>query len=608
MAKARSQESDKPGWRDQLSALRNIPPFLRLIWSASARLTTVNVVLRFLQAVLPPAILYVGKLIIDQVVLILDGGGDAAFLWQMVALEFVFALLSNLLTRGITLTDGLLTDLINHKTSADIMRHAATLDLYQFEDAEFYDKMERARRQTGGRSTLMSQLLAQFQSVLSILFLGATVVAFSPWLIGLIIIAVIPSFIQENYFNQQKYSLTRSWTPERRELDYLRYLGAGDITAKEVKIFGLADFITSRFETLSLKYYHANRKLAIRRASWGAFFSGIGSLTYYGAYVWIIFQAINGLITLGTLTLLAGAFRQMQQGLRTILSRVAIIGENALYLQDLFDFYRIEPMIRDRDGALPFPEKIQEGWVFEEVSFAYPGSEKYAVRDLSFTLPVGTKMALVGENGAGKTTLVKLLARLYEPSAGRILLDGKDLREYRLQELRDNVGVIFQDFFRYQLTARENIAIGRIDELTRQERIEDSATKSLAVGVVEGLPERYDQLLGRRFAGAMDLSGGQWQKVALARAYMRDAQLLILDEPTSALDARAEFEVFERFTELIAGKSAVIISHRFSTVRMADVILYLNQGQLQEMGSHEELMEQDGRYAELFKLQARGYQ
>jgi ATP-binding cassette subfamily B protein len=356
-----------------------------------------------------------------------------------------------------------------------------------------------------------------------------------------------------------------------------------------------------------MKYYRANRDIAVRRAGWGAFFSAISSLTYYGAYVLIIFQTINGVITVGSLTFLAGAFRRMQQGLQTILSRFSTIGENALYLQDLFDFFAIRPTIADNAGAIPFPEEIKSGWEFQNVSFAYPNSDKLAIRNLSFKLPVGKKVALVGENGAGKTTLVKLLARLYEPSEGRILLDGRDLREYELHSLRDNVGVIFQDFFRYQLTVRENIAIGRIEEGDNQGRIEDSAEKSLARDVVTELEHGYDQLLGRRFAGAVDLSGGQWQKIALARAYMRDAQLLILDEPTSALDARAEYEVFQRFTALMAGKTAVLISHRFSTVRMADHILFLEYGGLVEEGSHEELIDLGGRYAELFELQAEGY-
>ena len=521
--------------------------------------------------------------------------------------ELALALTSDLLNRAITLTDSLLTDLVANRTSVDLMRHAATLDLHHFEDAEFYDKMERARRQNNGRTTLMSQLLAQFQSVITLLVLGASVVTFNPWLIGLLVVAVIPSFIQENYYNQRKYSITRSWTPERRELDYLRYIGASDVTAKEVKIFGLADFITNRFDELSMKYYYVNRALSIRRAGWGAFFSAIGSLTYYGAYVLIILQTVSGQISVGTLTFLAGAFRRMQQGLRTILSRVNTIGESALYLQDLFDFFAIRPAIADGAGALPFPDPIRRGWEFENVSFAYAGTDRLVLDGLSFKLPVGHKLALVGENGAGKTTLVKLLARLYEPTAGRILLDGVDIREYRLAELRDRVGVIFQDFFRYQMTARENIAVGRIQQIDSPERIRDAAEKSLADGVVEGLEAGYDQLLGRRFAGAVDLSGGQWQKIALARAYMREAQLLILDEPTSALDARAEYEVFQRFTELIDGRTAVIISHRFSTVRMADTILFLENGDVLEQGSHEELMAVDGRYAELFRLQAEGY-
>jgi ATP-binding cassette subfamily B protein len=611
MALGRTRGTPKPEeektWRDQLSALRNLPPFFRLIYQASPSLTITNIVLRLLQSALPTAILYVGKLIIDEVVDIIAGAGDTTFLWQMIALELVLALASDLLSRGISLVDSLLGDLYTNQTSVDLMRHAAKLDLYHFEDSEFYDKMERARRQTTSRSTLMSQLLAQFQSTVTLIVLGVSVAAFNPWLIALLVVAVIPSFIQENYFNQQVYSLTRSWTPERRELDYLRYIGASDITAKEVKIFGLADFITDRFYELSMKYYYANRKLSIKRASWGAFFSAISSLTYYGAYVLIIFQTINGAITIGSLTFLSGAFRRMQTGLQTILSRFSTIGENALYLQDLFDFFGIEPNIADREGAIPFPSVIKQGWEFQRVSFAYPNSDKYAIKNLSFKLPVGHKIALVGENGAGKTTLVKLLARLYEPTEGRILLDGRDLREYELSSLRDNIGVIFQDFFRYQLTARENIAIGRIEELPNQDRIADSAHKSLAEDVITDLENGYDQLLGRRFAGAVDLSGGQWQKIALARAYMRDAQLLILDEPTSALDARAEYEVFQRFTALMEGKTAVLISHRFSTVRMADHILFLEYGGLVEEGSHEELIELGGRYAELFDLQAAGY-
>ncbi|MCB0638662.1 MAG: ABC transporter ATP-binding protein [Lewinella sp.] len=596
-------------WREQFSALGNLPRFFRLIWRTSPRLALANALLRLLKSGLPLAMLWVGKEIIDAIVTLIDApNGDQRYLWTMVALEFGLAIISEVLARGINLLDSLLGDLVSNATSVELIQHAARLDLYHFENPEFYDKLERARRQTTGRTVLMAQVLSQVQDLITLLFLAAGLIAFNPWLILLLVLAVIPAFIGESYFNQRHYSLTRSWTPERRELDYLRYIGASDTTAKEVKIFGLADFIAERFGDLSWRYYHANRKLSLRRASWGTILSGLGTAAYYLAYIFIILQTIAGTITLGTLTFLSGSFSRMQGMLQNIMSRFSRIAEQALYLQDLFDFFAIEPNITDGTKALSFPKKIREGFVFENVSFRYPNSERYAIRDLSFTLHPGEKLALVGENGAGKTTLVKLLARLYEPTEGRILLDGHDLREYSLGELREQVGVIFQDYFRYQLKVKENIAVGRIAEREEMESITAAAAKSLADSVVEELPEKYEQMLGKRFAGGIDLSGGQWQKIALARAYIRDAQLLILDEPTSALDARAEFEVFQRFSDLIKDKSAVLISHRFSTVRMADRILFLENGQRLELGTHEELVAMGGKYAELFQLQAQGYQ
>jgi ATP-binding cassette, subfamily B, bacterial len=426
-------------------------------------------------------------------------------------------------------------------------------------------------------------------------------------LILILVIAVIPSFLGEVHFNQHSYSLTRSWTPERRELDYLRYIGASDQTAKEVKVFNLADFIADRFKSVSDKYYLANRNLAVRRAAWGSFLSLLGALSYYGAYVFILIQTVSGDITVGTLTFLAGSFERMRSMLQGIMSRFSSIAEGALYLQDLFDFFELEPEIRSPQNPKPFPAKIRHGFTFEHVSFKYPDAQRWAIRDLSFHLQSGEKLALVGENGAGKTTLVKLLARLYEPTEGRILLDGVDIREYDLKDLRQNTGIIFQDYMRFQMKAGENIAVGNIEMLEETPIIEEAARKSLANLVVEQLPEKYQQILGRRFADGVELSGGQWQKIALARAYMRDAQLLILDEPTSALDARAEHEVFLRFSELIEEKTAVLISHRFSTVRMADRILFLENGSLLELGTHEELLAQGGKYAELFRLQAKGY-
>ncbi len=610
MAKRGTQKNEKEAssLRDQFSALRNLPRFFKLIWETDKWMTIGNVLLRLIKSAIPLAMLWVGKEIIDEIIRLIDvtGQRDMNYLWLMVGLELALAVLSDFINRGITLLDGLLGDLFANQTSVELIHHAATLDLYQFENPEFYDKLERARKQTTGRTVLMSQVLSQLQDTITVIFLGAGLVAFNPWLLVILIIAIIPSFLGESYFNQRSYSISRSWTPERRELDYLRYIGASDQTAKEVKIFNLAGFLARRFDEVAQQYYEVNRRLAIRRAGWGSVLSLIGTLAYYGAYVVIILQTVSGAITVGTLTFLAGSFERMRTMLQAIMNRFSRIAEGALYLQDLFDFFAIEPLIRS-DGKRAFPRPLQQGFTFEHVSFQYPNGERWAIRDLSFQLRAGEKLALVGENGAGKTTLVKLLARLYEPTEGRILIDGIDIREYDLFDLRSNIGIIFQDYIRFSLRASENIAVGNIDRIDEMEVIEDASHKSLADTVIETLPLRYRQLLGKRFEGSIDLSGGQWQKIALARAYMRDAQLLILDEPTSALDARAEHEVFQRFSDLIEGKTAVLISHRFSTVRMADRILFLENGQLLELGSHEELLSMGGKYAELFHLQAQGY-
>lgn len=606
MARRRKQENIP--LKDQFEALRNIPPFFQLIWKTNKWMALGNVLLRLLKSAIPLAMLWVGKEIIDEVIRLIEAvNKDMNYLWLMVGLELALAVFSDLLNRGIALLDSLLGDLFSNATSVRLIKHAASLDLYQFEDADFYDKLERARRQTVGRTVLMSQILSQLQDSITIGFLSIGLIAYNPWLILLLIVAVIPSFLGETHFNQRTYSLTRNWTPQRRELDYLRYIGASDQTAKEVKIFGLENFLADRYKDISDNYYIANRKIAIKRATWGSALSTLGTLSYYGAYFFIILQTINGQITVGTMTFLAGSFQRMRNMLQGIMNRFSQITEGALYLKDLFDFFKIQPTITLNDAARKIPQPIQRGFTFENVGFKYPNSKMWAIKNLSFHLPIGQKLALVGENGAGKTTLVKLLARLYEPTEGRILLDGIDLREYDLRDLRKEIGIIFQDYVRFQMKAYENVAIGNIVNIQELPSIKNAAQKSLADTVIEDLPEKYYQTLGKRFATGVELSGGQWQKVALARAYMKNAQLLILDEPTASLDARAEHEVFKRFSELIKGKMAVLISHRFSTVRMADRILFLENGQKKELGTHEELMEKNGKYAELFSLQAKGY-
>jgi len=594
---------------ERIAALKNLPEFFKLVWQTSPVMTIINAVLRIVRSTMPLAILYVGKIIIDQVVLLSQDPlhGSQTYLWKLVALEFGLAVFSDSLSRVITLMDSLLGDLFSNHTSVKIMKHAATLDLDQFEDSIFYDKLERARQQTVGRTILLSQVMSQVQDLITMGFLAAGLMAFNPWLILLLLIAIIPAFLGESYFNDQSYTLTRSRTPERRELDYLRFLGASDETAREVKIFNLSGFIIDRFHQLSNRFYQENKQLSVRRSVWGTAFAILGSAGYYLAYVVIILKTVSGSVSIGELTFLAGSFRQLRTLMEGVLTRFTAVSQGAIYLSDFFEFFEVIPKIKIPANPLPFPAVIREGFRFENVGFQYAHSDKWANRHLSFSLHPGEKLALVGENGSGKTTLVKLLARLYDPTEGRILLEGIDLKEYDLLELRKNMGIIFQDYIRYQMTFAQNIAVGNIEEKENRGLIINAARQSLADILAEKLPADYDQMLGKRFSEGVELSGGEWQKVALARAYMKDAQLLILDEPTAALDARAEYEVFQRFAELTKGKSAVLISHRFSTVRMADRILVLEKGELMEIGSHEELLLKGGRYAALFDLQAMGY-
>ena len=622
--------NDRPTLQERFAALRYIPPLIKLVWETHRGYTTAMAVLRLMRAGVPVATLWVGKLIIDAVVASRESSPDYARLWKLVALEIAIVTANDVLARTSSLVESLLGDLFSNHTSVRLMEHAATLDLAHFEDPAFYDQLERARRQTTSRIGLLAQLLSIAQDGLTLISLGAALVVYNPWLLLLLAVAVLPSFFGETHFASLEYSMQFRWTPERRQLDYLRYVAASDRTAKEVQSFGLSPWLIERFRKLSWRFYDENKKLSIRKARVSTLLSLIGTLGYYSAYVIILVRATRGELTIGTLTFLAGSFARSRQLIEVLLLSAGGIYQQCLYLKDLFDFFEMKPSIASAPGAPPVPRPIREGFAFEDVGFQYPGSDAWAVRHVSFTLRPGERVAFVGENGAGKTTLTKLLARLYDPTEGRILLDGVDLREYDIHSVRRAIGVIFQDFVKYDFRFDENVGVGEIDEVRSYldapgangqggsngggdgngevpGAIVSASEKSLASSLLPRFSKGYKQMLGRRFDEGVELSGGEWQKIALARAYMRDAQVLILDEPTASLDARAEYEVFIRFSQLVAGRMAVIISHRFSTVRMADRIIVLQNGMVKEDGSHQELVARGGLYAELFALQAEGY-
>jgi ATP-binding cassette subfamily B protein len=611
---SRAKPGDQPPtWSQRLEALRHIPPLLRLVFQTHRGYTAGILVLRLVRSFIPVAVLWIGKLIIDGVVAAIAAtrAGHAASWWYLgglVGLELGIAVVGEALARLSSLLESLLGDLFANKISVRLMQHAATLDLAQFEDADTYDHLERARRQTVGRIGLFALLLSTAQDLVTLASLAGVLLVQLPWLLLLLAVAVVPSFLGEAHYAALGYSLLFRWTPERRLLDYLRYMGASDESAKEVKLFGLSDFLVGRYAKLSNEFYEQNKSLAVRRNVVSTALVTLGTLGYYAAYAVIIYLTVLGRYTIGALTFLAGSFRQSRDLIQRILLSFSSIYEQSLYLGDLFTFFDVQPRVVSQPGARAVPVPITRGFEFQNTGFRYPGSERWAVRHLTFTLAPGERIALVGENGAGKTTLAKLLARLYDPDEGRILLDGVDLKDYDLTSLRRNIGVIFQDFVRYDFILKENIGVSEIEHLDDVERIREAARRSKADELAGRLTSGYDQMLGRRFDGGVELSGGEWQKVALGRAYLRAAQLLILDEPTAALDARAEYEVFLRFSELTAGRMAVLISHRFSTVRMANRILVLQGGELVDQGTHEELVARGGLYAELFSLQAAGYQ
>ena len=601
----------------RVGPLRHLPALFRLAWSTSRALTLLSVGLRLARAAVPALMLYVAKLVVDTVVAGRAEPPAGAAGWSadpllrsvglLIGIELALALASDLLGRATSLVDGVLAEMTGNAITLRLMAHAATLDLAQFEDAAVQDGLERARRQVAWRANPMGQLLGQAQDGLTALSLAVAVVAFLPWLVVLLVLALIPAFFNELHFNRQGYRLAYRRSPERREGDYMRQLGAGAEFAKEIKLFGLSGYLAERFGILADRALRENTRLALRRAVAGGVFASLGTLAYYLAYLVIALRAATGTLTLGDLTFLTGAFLRLRGLVEGLLLGLSQLSGQAQYLDDLFAFLALAPRLRAPEHPAPFPTPIRDGFVFEGVGYRYPGAERWALRDLSLTIRAGEVVALVGENGSGKTTIVKLLARLYDPTEGRILLDGRDLRDYDPDALRTRIGVIFQDFVRFDLTAGENIAVGRIEAREDAARIEGASARALADPVVKRLPAGYGQRLGRRFEDGVDLSGGEWQKLAIARAYMREAEVLVLDEPTAALDARAEAEVFARFRALATGRTALLISHRFSSVRRADQIVVLEDGRVREAGTHEDLVRHGGRYAELFELQAAAY-
>jgi ATP-binding cassette subfamily B protein len=571
-----------------------------------------------LRAAFPIATLWVGKLIIDTVVASRLSHPNLSHLWTLVSLEFLIVFTGEALGKASTAVESLFGDLCSNHISERLIQHAATLDLCHFEDPAFYDQLERAQRQTTGRIGLLPQLLTVGQDLLTLVSLATAVFVYSPFLLALLIVAVLPGFFGETHFTSLEYALLYRMTPERRQLEYLRYLSTSDKTAKEVHMFGLSRWLVHRYRTVAGRFFEENKRLSIRKGFAATALSLLGVIGYYAAYAIILYRGFYGIISIGALTFLAASFARSRDVTQRLLLTAGAIFEQSLYIKDLFDFFRMKPVVACLPGARPAPSQIRDGLVFEDIGFQYPGSDTWAVRHVSFRVSPGERIALVGENGAGKTTLTKLLARLYDPTEGRILLDGTDLREYDLESVRRVIGVIFQDYVRYDMRFDENIGVGEIDEVqdyldssngksTSHRAIVAAAEKSNASSLLQRFPDGYRQMLGRRFEGGVDLSGGEWQKMALARAYIRNSQVIILDEPTAALDARAEYEVFKRFAELVSGQMALLISHRFSTVRMADRIIVLRCGSIVEEGTHDQLLARKGVYAELFHLQAEGY-
>ena len=600
-------------WKDSQDALRNVWRAFNLVWQAHHRATTIMAALTLVGALIPTTQAIVGKLIVDAVVnsinrqgLIAEEGLRAVLPYLLI--EFALIMTSAAISQIRSLAEHVLHARYNLIINTRIIRKALSLDLSHFENADFYDKLQNARREADWRALqIVNGGFYLVQSIITLTSFAIILLRFNPWIALILFGATIPSFLAQSHYSQLSFRILSWRAPEARQLNYLEYVLTDYDSVKEVKLFKLGEPLLERYNRLFWKFLKEDQSIAQRRSltafGWGL----LSTASYYLSYAWIVLQAVGRSITLGDMTLYLALFRQSQNTFEGLFDGISQLYENALFMSNLFSFLSLEPQMIQSAHPRPVPRRIAEGIQFRNVSFKYPGVDAYALRNVNLCIHPGEKLALVGANGAGKTTLVKLLTRLYDPTEGQILLDGVDLREYDLNELRQRIGVIFQDYVKYHLPARENIGFGQIEALADEPRILSASERGGAHEIISALPQGYDTQLGRWFREGRELSGGQWQKVALARAFMRDSEVLVLDEPTAALDAENEYAIFQKFRELTEGKMAVLISHRFSTVRMADRIAVIEDGTIKELGTHQELLALGGTYARLFTIQAEGY-
>ena len=592
-----------------LSLFQYCPRAIQLVWKTDRRLTIALAILTIVAGLVPGAIAYVGKLIVDGVVRAAQSGstGDRWQALDYLGFEAIAVALQSGCQQGIALCNWLLRVRLGNAVNVLVLEKALTLDMAHFEDSEFYDKMSRARREASTRPlSLVTRTFGLIKDSLSIVAYGSLLLRFSFWAVLLLVLAAVPVFISETRFAQAAFRLFRWRTPEAREQQYLEVLLTNDTYAMEVKLFQLGEMLLGRYRAVFDRLYQEDRDLTIRRSVWSYLLSLISTAAFYTTYVWIVIEAIAGRISLGDLTLYLVVFRQGQTTFASILTAVGGMYEDSLYLATLYEF--LEEPIPEPAGYATYGDHPEAGLRFERVSFTYPGNQEAALQDVSFELRPGEKLAIVGKNGSGKTTLIKLLTRLYTPDSGRILLDGRDLEEWDIDVLQRRIGVIFQNFVRYQFKVGENVGVGDVQHLEEPLRWQDATEKGTARSFIDDLPDGFQTQLGKWFKAGRELSGGQWQKIALSRAFMRSAaDILVLDEPTSAVDAEAEVEIFSQLRAVTRHQMAILISHRFSTVRMADQIIVLANGEIQERGTHEDLLKLEGQYARLFALQAAGY-